>query len=283
MVQRGHVFAIVDEVDSILIDEARTPLIISGPLEDRADLYIAVDELMKTVAAEHAKIEKEVERVHGKEKAKEVLKTEGLVELDEKQRQVSLTEHGNERVEKMLTAQGVMQGLALRHRERLLRPPHQLGAEGAQAVPARPRLHRQRRPGRHHRRVHGPHDAGPALLGGPAPGARGQGARGDPAREPDAGLDHLPELLPSLRQARRHDRHRGDGGQRVHGHLRARRGRDSDQRGRSCARTTTTRSTARPRRSTPRSCSRSPTAAAAASRSSSAPSRSRSPSSSPSC
>src|SRR5512137_969466 len=65
MVQRGHTFAIVDEVDSILIDEARTPLIISGPLEDRADLYIAVDELMKTVAAEHAKIEKEVERVHG--------------------------------------------------------------------------------------------------------------------------------------------------------------------------------------------------------------------------
>ena len=42
MVQRGHAFAIVDEVDSILIDEARTPLIISGPLEDRADLYVAV-------------------------------------------------------------------------------------------------------------------------------------------------------------------------------------------------------------------------------------------------
>ncbi|MGZ5822950.1 MAG: preprotein translocase subunit SecA, partial [Hyphomicrobium sp.] len=110
MVQRGHVFAIVDEVDSILIDEARTPLIISGPLEDRADLYIAVDELMKTVAAEHAKIEKEVERTHGKDKAKEVLKTEGLVELDEKQRQVSLTEQGNEYVEKALEAQGVLKG-----------------------------------------------------------------------------------------------------------------------------------------------------------------------------
>ena len=110
MVQRGHVFAIVDEVDSILIDEARTPLIISGPLEDRADLYIAVDELMKTVAAEHAKIEKEVEKYHGKDKAKEVLKTEGLVELDEKQRQVSLTEQGNEYVEKMLEAQGVLKG-----------------------------------------------------------------------------------------------------------------------------------------------------------------------------
>lgn len=110
MVQRGHVFGIVDEVDSILIDEARTPLIISGPLEDRADLYVAVDDLMKIVAAEHAKIEKEVERTHGKEKAKEVLKTEGLVELDEKQRQVSLTEMGNERVEKMLEEKGVLKG-----------------------------------------------------------------------------------------------------------------------------------------------------------------------------
>jgi preprotein translocase subunit SecA len=110
MVQRGHIYAIVDEVDSILIDEARTPLIISGPLEDRADLYLAVDELMKSVAAEHAKIEKEVERVHGKEKAKEVLKTEGLIELDEKQRQVSLTELGNEHVEKALEAQGVLKG-----------------------------------------------------------------------------------------------------------------------------------------------------------------------------
>ena len=67
--QRGHVYAIVDEVDSILIDEARTPLIISGPLEDRADLYIAVDELMKPLVAEHDKIEKELEAAHGKEKA----------------------------------------------------------------------------------------------------------------------------------------------------------------------------------------------------------------------
>ena len=67
MVQRGHSFAIVDEVDSILIDEARTPLIISGPLEDRADLYRAVDEIIPTLAAED-------------------------FELDEKQRQVSLTE-----------------------------------------------------------------------------------------------------------------------------------------------------------------------------------------------
>ena len=51
MVQRGHAFAIVDEVDSILIDEARTPLIISGPSDDRSDLYNAIDKLIPTSSA----------------------------------------------------------------------------------------------------------------------------------------------------------------------------------------------------------------------------------------
>src|SRR5947208_399045 len=85
MVQRGHAYAIVDEVDSILIDEARTPLIISGPIEDRADLYMAVDELMKGLVAEADKVERELERTHGKEQLKELIKTQGLIELDEKQ------------------------------------------------------------------------------------------------------------------------------------------------------------------------------------------------------
>ncbi len=76
MVQRPHYFAIVDEVDSILIDEARTPLIISGPVEDRSDLYIAIDALIP-------KLEK------------------ADFELDEKQKQVSLTESGNERIEQL--------------------------------------------------------------------------------------------------------------------------------------------------------------------------------------
>src|ERR1700759_1435983 len=71
MVQRGHAYAIVDEVDSILVDEARTPLIISGPLEDRPDLYMTIDALMPRLAAED-------------------------FELDEKQRTVTLTEQGNE-------------------------------------------------------------------------------------------------------------------------------------------------------------------------------------------
>src|SRR3954447_9877498 len=92
MVQRGHAYGIVDEVDSILIDEARTPLIISGPVEDRADLYMAVDELMKLLVVEHDGIEKELTASNPKEQLKELLKTKGFMEVDEKQRQVSFTE-----------------------------------------------------------------------------------------------------------------------------------------------------------------------------------------------
>jgi preprotein translocase subunit SecA len=110
MVQRGHAFAIVDEVDSILIDEARTPLIISGPLEDRADLYVAVDGHVKNLVAEHARIEKELAKSLSKEELAEVLKIEGLLELDEKQRQVALNEVGNERMEQMLAAANLLTG-----------------------------------------------------------------------------------------------------------------------------------------------------------------------------
>ncbi|HUS97105.1 MAG TPA: preprotein translocase subunit SecA, partial [Hyphomicrobiaceae bacterium] len=87
MVQRGHYFSIVDEVDSILIDEARTPLIISGPVEDRAELYQAVDSFMP-----------------------ELIKDKSRYELDEKQRQVSLTEAGNEWVEQKLGEAEIMKG-----------------------------------------------------------------------------------------------------------------------------------------------------------------------------
>ena len=85
MVQRGHFFAIVDEVDSILIDEARTPLIISGPLEDRADLYMAVDKHIPKLTPEH-------------------------YELDEKQRQVALNDDGNEFMEKILAEAELLKG-----------------------------------------------------------------------------------------------------------------------------------------------------------------------------
>jgi preprotein translocase subunit SecA len=83
MVQRGHHYGIVDEVDSILVDEARTPLIISGPAEDSSELYRTVDQL--------------------------VLRLEpGDWEKDEKQRSVSLSEQGQERVQAMLDEAGLL-------------------------------------------------------------------------------------------------------------------------------------------------------------------------------
>jgi len=83
MCQRGHAYAIVDEVDSILIDEARTPLIISGPTEDRSELYNAIDALIpRLVATDY--------------------------EVDEKGRTVHLTEAGNEHIEKLLEEAGLL-------------------------------------------------------------------------------------------------------------------------------------------------------------------------------
>ena len=83
MVQREFNYAIVDEVDSILIDEARTPLIISGAAEDSSDLYKKVDKVIPRLEAEH-------------------------YEKDEKTRQVTLTDPGVERVEELLTEAGLM-------------------------------------------------------------------------------------------------------------------------------------------------------------------------------
>jgi preprotein translocase subunit SecA len=88
MVQRGHIYAIVDEVDSILIDEARTPLIISGPLEDRSDFYNTIDKFIPALD-----------------------KTD--YEVDEKQRAVSLTEAGMEKLEQRLRDAGQLKSESL--------------------------------------------------------------------------------------------------------------------------------------------------------------------------
>ena len=88
MVQRGHIFAIVDEVDSILIDEARTPLIISGPLDDRSEFYNTIDAYIP-------RLEK------------------GDYEVDEKQRTVTLTEAGMEKMEQTLRANDLLKGESL--------------------------------------------------------------------------------------------------------------------------------------------------------------------------
>jgi preprotein translocase subunit SecA len=84
MVQRPFNFAIVDEVDSILIDEARTPLIISGPTDDKSELYMSVDAIVKQfVEADYEKEEKQKSIVlteEGTEKAERMLETAGLIE-----------------------------------------------------------------------------------------------------------------------------------------------------------------------------------------------------------
>ncbi len=88
MVHRPFNFAIVDEVDSILIDEARTPLIISGPTDDKSDMYVAVDVLVRQLG-------------------------EADYEKDEKQRTINLTEDGTERVEQLLADAGLLGGARL--------------------------------------------------------------------------------------------------------------------------------------------------------------------------
>ena len=88
MVQRGHIYAIVDEVDSILVDEARTPLIISGPLDDRSEFYNTIDSYIPAL-----------------DKAD--------YEIDEKQRTVTLTEAGMEKLEQRLRAANELKGESL--------------------------------------------------------------------------------------------------------------------------------------------------------------------------
>jgi len=83
MVQRGHIFTIVDEIDSCLIDEARTPLVISGAAEDKTDQYLAIDKLVRKLRSEH-------------------------YEIDEKDKNILLTNEGINNVEKMLSNAGVL-------------------------------------------------------------------------------------------------------------------------------------------------------------------------------
>jgi len=88
MVQRDHHYAIVDEVDSILIDEARTPLIISGPLEDRSDFYTTIDTFIPPLEPQD-------------------------YEIDEKQKTATFTESGTEKIEGILAQAGYLKGEGL--------------------------------------------------------------------------------------------------------------------------------------------------------------------------
>ena len=179
MVQRGHPFAIVDEVDSILVDEARTPLIISGRVTDVAKWY-----------RDFARI---VDR----------LRRDLHYEVDEAKREVIATEAGVSRVEEILGVPNMYDhtnidlvhhlDVALRAKEMFHRDVDYVVTSNGEVKIVDEFTGRILR--------------GPPVLRGAAPGDRGQGGGADQGGEPDPRHHHPPELLPHVRQARRHDRH----------------------------------------------------------------------------
>ena len=251
-VQRGHAFAVVDEVDSILIDEARTPLIISGPTQDEVKWYGEFAKIAKTL--EHRR------RLRGRR--------EEAHHLGPRAR------HHQGRGPP-------------RHREPLRVGQHPADLVPAQldqgqgALPQRQGVRRHGGRGAHRRRAHRPDAGRPPLQRRPAPGDRGQGGRAGPRGVPDPRHHHPAELLPPLREALRHDRYGHDRGVGVRQDLQARRGPDPDQQADGPRRPAPTWSTAPRRPSTTPSSRTSASATPRASRSWSAPSRSRSPSTSP--
>ena len=206
LVQRGHAFAIVDEVDSILIDEARTPLIISGMGEKSTEMYSRTESLVrgfrKKVIAE------------SDDKEEEDVNIDADYIVDEKAKTATLTARGVKKAEEFF-------GL-----ENLSDPENSTIAHHInQAIKAHGTMKRdidyviKDGRGRHRRRVHRPTDVRPPLQRRSASGDRGQGARGGRTREQDACDHHLPELLPPVRQALRYDRYGTDGGRGIRHNL----------------------------------------------------------------
>ena len=204
MVQRPFAMAIVDEVDSVLIDEARTPLIISGPTDDKSDLYLQVDAVVKQFTPDD-------------------------YEKDEKQKSIILTEDGTERAERALEAAGLLEGENLydfentqvvHHLNQALRANMMFKADTDYIVKDGKVVIIDEFTGRD--------DGRAAVVRRPASGGRGEGGRRYRAREPDDGVDHLPELFPDVSQAQRDDRYRGDRGGGILRHLQDERGLDPD-------------------------------------------------------
>jgi preprotein translocase subunit SecA len=181
-VQRGLNFAIVDEVDSILIDEARTPLIISGPAEESTELYLKINELVPRLRApgggggrRRFLGRREVApgapvRVRLRE-GEALMQEAGLLGEGE-----SLYDTASIRLMHHLNAALRAHALYRKDVEYIVRNGEVVIVDEftGRTMP------------------------GPALVGRPAPGHRGQGAGAGPRRKPDHRLDHLPELLPPL-------------------------------------------------------------------------------------
>ena len=216
IVQRGHPYAIVDEVDSILIDEARTPLIISGEPTTAAKTYNDIARIVRGLRGIQSK---------GIKAEDEVLQHEYDYLFDEKHKTVSATPSGIEKVERALKIENLYDprnvqlvnhlNQALKAESLYKRDVDYVVEDGEVKIVDE---------------FTGRIMEGPPLVGGPPPGGRGEGGRADPGGAPDARHDHAPELLPPLREARRHDRHREDRGEGVRRDLRPRGRPDPDQR-----------------------------------------------------
>ncbi len=198
---QGHLnYAIVDEVDNILIDEARTPLIISGPAEDDITKYQRADKVARQ------------------------LKKDVHFEVKEKEHTANLTDEGVREAERLAGVEsfytaGNMQWPHLI--DNSLKAHHLYQLDVNYVV--------QDRRGRDRRRVHRAADARPPLERRPAPGGRGQRRRPDQGRESDARHDHAAKLLQALQEDLRHDGHGPHRGGRILEDLQARRDRRPDQ------------------------------------------------------
>jgi preprotein translocase subunit SecA len=215
LVQRGHPYAIVDEVDSILIDEARTPLIISGEPETAAQIYNDFARIVRQLVPFRA----------SPGDPKGAAEAAGAdYEFDEKHETVGVTPQGVEKVERALRI------------DNLYSPENtQLVNHLYQALKAESLYHLDIKYVIQDGEVKIVDEFTGRIMEGAAgarapPGGRGEGGREDPGGAPDARHDHAPELLPPLREARRHDRHREDGGEGVRRDLQPRRRRDPHQR-----------------------------------------------------
>src|SRR5579871_3739164 len=189
LVQRELRYAIVDEVDFILIDEARTPLIISGQVEQSTELYYQFSRLLPRLAAEQD------------------------YHVDEKLKTATLTEEGVTKLERALGVDNLTdpQHIELMHHAQQALRAHTLYHRDVEYVVKDGQDHR--------RRVHGPADGWAAVQRRAAPGDRGEGRRQDRKGDADPRHDYVPELLPHVRQAGRDDRHGEDGGSRAHADL----------------------------------------------------------------
>ena len=195
MVQRPFHFAIVDEVDSILIDEARTPLIISGPTDDTSELYIAVDKIIPGLSPDD-------------------------YEIDEKQKTVALTDAGNEHLEALLAEAGLLGGHGLYDMQNVSVVHH-----ANQALRAHTLFRRDTDYIVKNNQViiidefTGRMMEGRRYSDGLHQALEAKERVENPDRKPDRRVDHLPELFSHVSQAGRHDRHGDDRSGGIHRYL----------------------------------------------------------------